>query len=370
MSKLFEATEINGMKLSNRFVRSATWEGMAAEGGAVTPKLMDTIAALAKGGVGLIMTSHAYVRPEGQAGPWQLGIYKDELIEGLREMWLAVHEHSGRIVLQLSHAGFLAAQKLSGMIPKAPSCVEAFTKSPCQEMTVEDIKDVVESYGKAAARAKEAGFDGVEIHSAHGYLLNQFLSPALNKRSDDYGGPVENRAKAVLEVLERVRTTVGKDFPVLIKLNSEDFIEGGISLEDSVKVGVMLQEAGIDAIELSGGCLFSGRDSPVRMGIKSEDREAYFRDAAKAFKEVVSIPLILVGGMRSLQVAEKMVDEGYADYISMSRPFIREPDLINRWASGDLSKAKCVSDNQCFRPGIAGEGIYCVVEKKLKEKDF
>jgi len=364
MAHMFETTEINGMKLSNRFVRSATWEGMATEEGTCTHKLIELITRLAKGGVGLIITSHAYVRQDGQAGPWQLGIYEDTHIEGLLEMTRAVHDNNGRIILQLAHAGFFANPKLTNRIPLAPSQVEGLTKSPRKEMTVDDIREIVEAFGQAAGRAKEAGFDGVQIHAAHGYLLSQFISPVFNRRSDAYGGPVEHRARALLEVLRQIRVAVGDDFPVLVKMNSEDFLDDSLTVEDSLKVGTMLQKAGIDAIELSGGILTSKKLNPSRTGINSEEKEAYFSEAAKAFKKELRIPLILVGGIRSFQVAEKIVEQGYADYISMSRPFIREPHLVERWSSGDLRKAACLSDNQCFDPGMAGEGIYCVVEKK------
>ena len=369
MSKLFESGEINGMTLSNRFVRSATWEGMAAEDGACTPKLIDTMAALAEGGVGLIITSHAYVSPEGQAGPWQLGVYKDELVPDLESMTKAVHEKGGKIVMQLAHAGYFSFAKLTGRTPMAPSNVEGFAKGQRQEMAVEDIQKVVNAYGQAARRAQLAGFDGVQIHSAHGYLLNQFLSPAFNRRSDQYGGDIQNRARALIEVLRAVRSAVGKDFPVLAKLNCQDFIENGLTLEDSLRVGPMLTENGIDAIELSGGVLIGGKLSPVRMGIKTEDKEAYFQQEAIAFKKKVDVPLILVGGNRSFQVAERLIDKGVADYISMSRPFIREPDLINRWKSGDLSRATCLSDNMCYGPAREGYGIYCVTEEKQKRKN-
>jgi len=231
-------------------------------------------------------------------------------------------------------------------------------------MTLEDIREVVEAFGRAAYRAREAGFDGVQIHAAHGYLFSQFLSPAFNKREDEYGGPLENRARALLEVLRRLKTEVGNDFPILVKMNSQDFIDDGLSLEDAVKVGAMLQKEGIDAIELSGGTPLSGKLGTIRKGIKSEENEAYFKDSAKAFKRVIEIPLILVGGIRSIQVAEKLLIEGTADYISMSRPFVREPALVKRWASGDHRRATCLSDSLCFRPTVAGEGIYCVTERR------
>jgi 2,4-dienoyl-CoA reductase-like NADH-dependent reductase (Old Yellow Enzyme family) len=368
MYKLFEATEINGMKLPNRFVRSATWEGMAAEDGACKPELVELMAQLAQGGVGLIITSHAYVRPHGQAGPWQLGIYKDELIESLKEMVQAVHKYGASIALQISHGGFFASAKLIGQPPLAPSQVKGFAKSPRREMIRSDVHDIVNAFGQAAYRAKEAGFDGLQIHAAHGYLLNQFLSPAFNRRTDEYGGSVENRARFLLEVLREVRAAVGSKFPVMVKLNSRDYLDGGLTLDDSLQVGSMLQEGGIDAIELSGGTVIPGKESPSWRGILSEEKEAYFRDAAKAFKEKLQVPLLLVGGIRSFHLAEQIIEKGYADYISMSRPFIREPTLVNRWESGDLRKATCLSDSKCWRPLLAGEGIRCVVEEELKGK--
>jgi 2,4-dienoyl-CoA reductase-like NADH-dependent reductase (Old Yellow Enzyme family) len=249
-----------------------------------------------------------------------------------------------------------------------PSQVKGLSSSSCKEVTVEDIQEIVNAFGHAATRAKEGGFDGVQIHAAHGYLLSEFLSPAFNKRTDEYGGSVENRARALREVLKSIRDAVGDDFPVLVKLNCQDFIKGGLTLRDSLKVGAFLQEGRIDAIELSGGMRLSGNLSQYRLKIISEEKEAYFRHEAKAFKEKLHVPLILVGGIRTFQLAERLVEDGYADYISMSRPFIREPSLVKRWESGDLRKATCVSDNRCFEPIRAGEGIYCVVEKKQKER--
>jgi len=368
MSILFEASEINGMKISNRFVRAATWEGMAADDGGCTAKLIDMMAALAEGGVGLIISSHAYVSPEGQAGPWQLGIYKDDLVLGLESMTKAVHDRGGRIVLQLAHAGFFSFAKLTGQTPMAPSDVAGFAKGPRREMMLEDIRQVVSAYGAAAKRAQQAGFDGVQIHSAHGYLLNQFLSPAFNQRNDRYGGDIRNRARILIEVLQSVRNAVGSNYPVLVKLNCQDFIDNGLTLEDSLQVGVMLAQNGIDAIELSGGVLVGGKLNPVRVGIKTEEKEAYFQREAAAFKKQVDVPLILVGGNRSFQVAERLVKDGVADYLSMSRPLIREPDLVNRWKSGDLARAACLSDNMCFGPAQEGHGIYCLTEEKQRAR--
>ena len=282
-------------------------------------------------------------------------------------MTAAVHDNGSRIVAQLAHAGFHAAGKLTGQTPLAPSAVEGLAKAPRKELEEGEILDIVEAFAAAAKRARKAGFDGVQIHAAHGYLLSQFLSPIYNQRTDGFGGNIENRAKVLCMVLEAIRAQVGKEYPVLVKINGGDFFENGLIPEDAVRVGEMLVQGGIDAIEVSGGLFINPKMSPSRMGIHTEEKEAYFQAEARKFKEKVKVPLILVGGNRSLQVAQRIVSEGVADYISMSRPFIREPGLVNRWKSGDHAKAACLSDNQCFGPAMAGRGIYCVTEKGKKD---
>ena len=262
MDVLFEGTEINGMKLSNRFVRSATWEGMATDKGAVTDKLVDTMADLARGQVGLIISGHAYVRAEGQVQPLAVGIHSDDCIDGLEAMTAAVHVHGGKIVAQIAHAGARANRQLSGQIPLAVSDFEGLADSACREATVEDINGIVEAFAAAAGRAKTAGFDGVQIHSAHGYFLNQFLSPYFNRRQDQYGGMIENRARIHLEVLAAIRAVVGPDYPVLIKINCSDFSDDGLGLDDAVAAGRLLAGAGLDAIEVSGGSISDPKLSP------------------------------------------------------------------------------------------------------------
>jgi 2,4-dienoyl-CoA reductase-like NADH-dependent reductase (Old Yellow Enzyme family) len=368
-SKLFETTTLNGMTLKNRFVRSATAEGMATEDGAATPRLINLMVELVEGGVGLIITGHTYVTKRGQATPWQLGIYDDKLIPGLRKMTDAVHKRDGKIVAQLAHSGLRANPKLIDGAPLAPTAMEGLNEVVAQEMTSEDINATVEAFGNAAGRARKAGFDGVQIHAAHSYLLSQFLSPAFNLRKDAYGGTIENRARILVEVVEAIQERVGKDYPLLIKINSRDFLEGGLELEDSIRAGAMLKDVGLDAIEISGGTYASGELVPIRKGIKKEKDEAYFKSEARAFKEQIDLPIILVGGIRSFHIAEGIVNDHIADYISMCRPLIREPGLINRWRSGDLSRATCISDTKCLRPALTGKGVYCVVEKRLQAQE-
>jgi len=363
MSKLFESTTINGLALNNRFARSATWEGMAEPDGTCTDRLIEMMRAFAEGQVGLIITSHMYVTKEGQASPLQLGIHRDECVDRLTKMTAAVHRSGGKIIAQIAHAGCFTGEDLTGMRPLALSIINEKGKQHYREASTEDLQQLVRDFAAAARRVKAAGFDGLQLHGAHGYFLSQAVSPALNRRTDRYGGSQEKRARLPLEVLAAVREVVGKDFPVLIKVNCADFLDGGLELEEALTYGHKLQEAGIDAIEVSGGTIGSGALSPVRTKINSEEKEAYFREAARRYKAELKVPIFLVGGVRSFTLAEKLYDEGVADYFSMARPFIREPDLIKRWMEGDRRKAACISDNQCHAAARAGEGLYCVVEQ-------
>jgi 2,4-dienoyl-CoA reductase-like NADH-dependent reductase (Old Yellow Enzyme family) len=367
MAELFERNEINGMELANRFVRSATWEGLASKDGAVTPRLAEMMAELARGEVGLIITSYAFVSPEGRSNPSQLGACDDHLLTGLRDMTGAVHAEGGKIALQLVHGGCAANPGVTGLEPVGPSEGGSFR---CRAAGRKEIARIISDFSRAAARAKQAGFDAVQLHSAHGFLLSQFLSPAFNKRTDGYGGPLENRARLLLEVVQGVREAVGPEYPVLVKINSEDFLDGGMTREESVEVSAMLGKASVDAIEFSGGTVISPeRLSPVRPGrLRTPGEEVYYRGAAVLYKKRVSVPLILVGGIRSFDVAEGLVHGGTADYISMSRPLICEPGLVRRWREGDLRPAECVSDNACFAPASDGRGLYCVTMEKKRSK--
>ena len=360
MKDLFEKTRIGSLSLSNRFVYSATWDGRADEKGFCTKKNIDALVERAHGGVGLLITGLTSVKQEGRAAPWQLAVCSDEYIDGLTKMASAVHDAQGKAILQLAHGGCYAPPALTGHEACGPSANDTDKFPICRGMTSADINQVVEAFGKAAGRAKRAGFDGVQLHAAHGYLLSQFLSPFFNKRTDNYGGSIENRARILLEAFQAVRNEVGEQFPVLVKINAQDFVEGGLTVDDTLQVCAMLENAGIDAIEMSGGTVYaSGAFSCVRMG---QDQDVYYKDAAARYKEKIGTPLMLVGGIRSSEVAEQIVRDGLADYISMSRPLIREPNLINRWKSGDTEPATCVSCNGCFGAGFKGEGVHCVFE--------
>jgi 2,4-dienoyl-CoA reductase-like NADH-dependent reductase (Old Yellow Enzyme family) len=215
-------------------------------------------------------------------------------------------------------------------------------------MTLAEIEDTITAFGNAAYRVKVAGFDAVQIHAAHGFLISSFNSPYTNTRQDEWGGTAEKRMRFITEVYREVRRRVGDDYPVLIKLNADDCLEGGITFKEVSEIALRLEHLGTDAIEISGG-MAESKAGFIRAGIDSRKKEAYFLPYAKRLKEVVSLPLLLVGGIRSLEVAEEILDQGWADLISLSRPLIREPSLPNEWKIGRTEKAACISCGKCSK---------------------
>lgn len=366
--KVFSPKEIGGVLIKNRFVRSATYEGMASEDGKVTDKLVELYKNLAKGGTGLIITGYMYVQQIGKGAPYMTGIDRDDFILGLKRIADTVHKYGNgcKVAVQLVHCG---RQTVLVETPLAPSSVyePVINKMP-REMTSEEIEETIEAFAEAARRAKEAGFDAVQLHGAHGYLLSEFLSPYTNRRTDEYGGDTENRMRIVENIYNRTVEKIGRDFPVLIKINVSDFLEGGIDLNESQKIAERLSNLGIVAIETSGG-MFETRKynknlTASRIKIDSKDKEAYFLPYAREIKKVISIPLILVGGIRSIDVIENILAEDSADFISLSRPLIREPDLPNKWLKRiDKSNADCISCNACYKSLMNG-GVRCIQKEK------
>ena len=369
MATLFEKTSIISLELKNRAVRSATWEGAGDRRGFVTDRVVEIYDSLAAGGIGLIVTGFQYVLPNGVAIPYQIGNYCDGQLPGLLRLTETVHSHGAKILAQLVHCG---AKADSGLFPEegdiwGPSPVpDPFTGNTPKEMSCRDITTLIEAYAAAAYRARRAGFDGIQLHGAHGYGINQFLSAASNRRSDGYGGNIGNRYRFLGELLEAITGEVGRDFPLFIKLSGNDFYEGGLTPEEALRVGRRLSEDGIDCIEVSAGSKASANGMiPSRTNIHREEDEAYLAGLSGYFKEAIRVPIVTVGGIRSPGVVEKILSHGYADYVSFCRPLIREPDLIRRWESGDLGKSTCVSCNGCYETGLQGLGISCKVENRL-----
>jgi 2,4-dienoyl-CoA reductase-like NADH-dependent reductase (Old Yellow Enzyme family) len=264
--------------------------------------------------------------------------------------------------LQIVHGGRQSNPKITKETPMAPSAVEdTSSKIVPREMMAEDIERVISQFADAAVRAREAGFDAVQFHGAHGYLLSQFISPYTNQRTDEWGGSTEGRCRIIIEILKRTRNKAGEDFPEFIKLNTTDGLDHGLTYEEAAKAAALLTEAGIVHIETSGGIAEAGAVAAQKSILKPE-QEAYFGDAAKLVKEKVGDKAVvaLVGGVRSLEVMNRIINDGTADMISLSRPLIREPHLVKKFKDGEKTKADCISCNGCYNP----RGVRCVVISK------
>ena len=351
---MFEPIFINTTEIPNRFVRSSTQEYMANKDGSMNAKLIDLYKRLAEGEVGLILTGFAYVHSGGISSRNQVGVDGDDRIRGFLSLTRTVHHFDSKIMLQIVHGGRQIKPELC-QDPVCPSEVyDPSSGTKPRELTEPEIIMIKDAFVEAIRRAAEAEFDGVELHIAHGYLLEQFISPHTNRRKDDWGGNTKNRCRIITEIIEDARSIVGPEFPIMAKLNSEDGIKGGLTVEESISVAKLLVNTGLDALEISGGIAEAGEFS-CRTGIKSPREEAYFASAARKIKDAVDVPVILVGGIRSLGVMEKVINNGTADMISMSRPFICEPDLVTKFKNGLSEKSRCISCSKCFYP----RGIRC-----------
>jgi 2,4-dienoyl-CoA reductase-like NADH-dependent reductase (Old Yellow Enzyme family) len=374
----FSPGQIGSLEIKNRLVRSATFESRA-DNGKVTDELVRFYRNLAKGGAGLIITGHCAVHPEGYMTPKMTKLADDSFTSALRKISQSVHEAGTgcRIFLQLNHPG---RQTLPGTdrTPIAPSAIyDTLYKRIPREMTSEEIKEMIDCFANGICRAKEAGFDGVQLHAAHGWLLGSFLSPHTNRREDGYGGSTENRVRIIREIMEKGRKKMGADFPILVKMNSHDCFPGGITLDEASRIAEKFSSLGFSAIEVSGGIRESLARSeeelgwkPVpipeaRVGIARKDQEAYFWPGAKAIKRVANLPVILVGGIRSLKTIDEILEEGSVDYCALARPFIREPDLPQKFLNGASKKSTCISCNRCLP--FDGGPVRCrVVEANRK----
>jgi len=365
MSVLFEPATIHGMELKNRFLRSATHDACSSDQGEVTDATIRLYSELARGGVGLIVSGFAYVHRSGQNLLHQAAIDGDDKIPGLKRLTREVHQQDAKIALQLVHCGRNSrAVRKRGELPWAPSVIEddQSAKESYRAMTEADIEELVDAFRLAALRAQEAEFDAIQLHAAHSYLFSQFLSPRSNQRSDRWGGGLENRMRFHLHVVEAIRKAVGPDYPLLIKLGVQDTVAGGMTLEEGCAAARILSLHGVDAIEVSEGMETAGVNH-IKKGIDSQEKEAYYEAWARNVKKAVDVPVILVGGLRSFDLLEQIVQDGQVDFVSMCRPFIREPRLVNRWQQQNQTPATCISCNLCLKRVLQEEPLECVQDR-------
>ncbi len=380
----FSQAKIAGLTLNNRIIRAGCFEGMCQDG-KVTDNLIEHHRRVAAGGVAMTTVAYCSVSEDGRAFEHELWMRK-EILPDLIRLTAAVHTEGARASIQLGHCGFFTSKKVIGKQPLGASakwCTYCMSKS--REMTVRDIEEKTDDFIRAAELAKEAGFDAVELHAGHGYLLSQFLSPWTNKRKDEFGGSLENRLRFPVMVIESVKKAVGKDFPVLVKMNQTDGMPGGINTDDAVTIAKAFEKAGADALIPSAGFtskvpfLMLRGNLPVkemsnnqksflnRIGLKLFGRfmvpehpyqPLFLFDGAEKIKEAVSIPVIYIGGADSLAGIQKLMDTGF-EFVEIGRATIQDPDFAKKLQSGELTESPCDHCNRCVAAMDAG-GVYCV----------
>ena len=369
---LFDTCRIGRIETNCRIIRSATFEGMGRYG-VPTENLTKMYEKLADGGAGIIITGMMATNKMEPRQHCQIRIDDDQCIEPLAKVTQHVHDHGSKVVAQLVVMGSAI------LLPEVPEGEERIIFSPSgvtekvakwtqesKALTIDQIHELIEAVARAAKRAQEAGFDGVQFHGAHGYLASKFLSPHFNTRTDEYGGSLENRARFLLEAIAAMRKAVGPDYPIWVKLNCADFMkDGSLTFEESKQVMTWLAEEGVDAIEVSGGNTSSlPRKGPIR-AIKRTKEPMYFKNYAAEAASLLKgkIDIGVVGGFRSAEEMEQALSETDLAFISMSRPFLRQPDLPKRWREGDTEPSLCISCSRCF----GAENVDCIFNKREKE---
>ena len=359
MRTIFDSVCIGNLECKKRILRSATWEALADEEGFMSEKQYEIYEELAKNEIGLISTGYARIMKEDCPNAGMMGIYDDCFIPSYQKLTDCVHQHGGKIMMQIAYGGTKTTYKVGERQIFAPSDIpEKSTGTQGHAMDLEDISALVLAHAQAARRVKESGFDAVQIHAGHNYLLNQFLSPYYNNRKDQYGGSFENRSRLILECYDAIREMVGKDYPILIKLTCCDFSEDGFRFEECRKLCAMLTERGIDAIEVSGN--IHGKAEKM-IGQEFDEhvitKNGYFVEYAKIIAEDQRIPIFVTGGYRDRKEMEDWLNSSQIAGFGMSRPLLSEPDLVSRWKQGDDKKARCVHCSKCRTP----EGNYCTI---------
>jgi 2,4-dienoyl-CoA reductase-like NADH-dependent reductase (Old Yellow Enzyme family) len=329
MTTLLDPLKIGSLKVRNRIVMPPMGTNYADNKGRVTEKLLKHYADRSKD-LGLLIVEHSFVTQKGRASLSQLGVHSDDLIPGLTRLTKTAHENGTPIALQINHGGGTTSSDVTGSQPVAPSSVmhpQRGVEMP-HEMSLNEIEDIINHFSNAARRAKEAGFDAVEVHGAHGYLLGQFVSPLTNRRRDDYGGTLDNRVRLSCRIIEEVKRELGSNFPVFYRLGVDDLIPGGLTLQDGVEAAKKIAEKGVDVMDVSGG-LIGGRPEGF-------EGPGFFVPHAAAVKEVLDIPVIGVGGIQTADDANEIIKSNRVDLVAIGRAILSEP----KWATTAILELK------------------------------
>lgn len=375
LTKLFSSAKIGNVRIKNRIVRSATWLARADELGYVTEDLIETYQKLGEGGIGLIISGYIGVHDNGSGNYRMTRLSNESYKSGQKRLVATIHDTSdAKVAAQIAHTGsniIRAGYELVGPSSiKVPGSIKLVRELPTKE-----IQEIINSFISTGTLAYECGYDMIQLHGAHGYLLSDFLSPFANKRIDGYGGTLEKRFKIIEEIYHGLRDKLGKEFPIMIKLNTHDNLKNGLTFEEGKKITKRLVALGLDAVEPSSGRtdprLTENKSFPAAI-IKKPEEENYFSYIARELKPLmINCALILMGGIRNPIAAEQFLEEEIADFISISRPFLYEPDLAKRWESGNLEPTYCTSCNACFGTiRIGTGGIYCPIKHKQEKKSI
>ncbi len=358
---LFAPISVGNVQIKNRIAMAPMTNGYCDADGNVTDRLIAYHEARARGGVGLIIMEAAAVHLDGRGWGSQPGCYDDRFIPGLVRLAEGIHAGGGRAFMQLMHAGGSARSTLIGKQALAASpIVNPRNGELPKELTLEEIGEITEAFAQAARRAKTAGFDGVELHGANGYLINEFLSPLTNVRTDEYGGDARRRTLFAANIIKRIREVAGPDFTVTIRVSADEFDDGGITIEESKVIGPLLEQAGFAAIHISGGRAGTTPKVPFTTGVG----EATLMHLAAGLKQVVSIPVIVVGRILSPEIADAAIQEGKTDMVAIGRALIADPDLPNKFKEGRLSEViPCQGCNGCQIRSVGG-GITCLLNTR------
>lgn len=394
---LFEKNSDLKFEMKNRFIRSATHEALATTDGRPTEKLKNVYVRLAEGGVGAIITGFAAIQQNGKTpGDSMLMIDRDDLITDYRALTDEIHNRDCRIILQVVHCGSQTTAESIGEKKVAPSAIKSnlYRDSTPRELSDNEIEDIINNFVNSVVRAEKAGFDGVQIHGAHGYLLSSFLTSNRNKRNDKWGGSLENRFRIIKEIFLRARKLL-PDYPLFIKISAYDFQKNGLNVKDSITVCKWLEELGCDGIEISSGIPEDGFGT-IRCNSKPVDAIMHYMaplnrinssfirgllkfglsiitknhkplynynlNAAKEITKNISIPVILVGGIRDIKNMESIINSGYAQYISLCRPLILEPTLVNKFKDKKQTESKCIECGYCLI-GLTENPLQCYYGK-------
>ncbi len=356
MSTLFEKTNIGQMPLKNRIIMSAMDLGFTSDG-AINDRIINFYAERAKGGVGLIVVGGCYPEMNGKVWKSIIGLDNDAFIPGLRRLTDAVHACDARVAAQILHGGRSASSFFTKMQPVAPSAlVHRSIKQEPHALSVSEIKTVIDNYVSATLRAKKSGFDAVELHGGMGYLINQFLSKATNKRDDEYGGSLENRTRFARELVVAVKETVGKDYPIIFRLSGDDFVEEGLKIGESIEIAKILEQAGVDAFNVSPGW----HESRTPIMLMVIPRMAYTFLSEK-IKSQVNVPVIASVRINDLKLAEEILNNEQSDFVSIGRPLIVDPEMPNKYKHGQRDDIRrCIACNQgCFDSLLNFKSVSC-----------